>query len=278
VRLIIYSSIGLLIATSYYVPQLHGFFAENPEFDGYRMIAINVALARLLIEAIVGRVRWKKIEAQLHGAVGAQQDLAALRAEEQSAKKTGAEAVAGLKLSVNAAERLTAELTAELAAVKAAHEKLQMGFSDLSHKHREMEAMPATQAGSTTGDEAINLLSLLQQRGRFIDFVMEDITSVPDQQVGAAARVVQQGCSRVLKDLFNIKPVNDQGEGHRIVIADDADMSNFRLVGRVKDEPPYEGTLLHRGWQTDKIDMPRISGRPKMAGPRLISPAEIELT
>jgi hypothetical protein len=274
VRLIIYSFVGLLIATSYYVPQLQGTFAENPDFDSYRIIAINVILARLLIEGIVGRVRWKKVEAQLQSSLGAQQDVAALHAEEELAKKHAGEALTKLKISEARAD----EVSAELAAAKSENEKLRMGFDDLVHKQRELETRPNSQSAAITGDEAINLLSLLQQKGRFVDFVMEDITSVSDQQVGAAARVVHQGCSRVLNDLFNIKPVKDSNEGLKIRIPDDADMSDFRLVGRVKDEPPYEGTLLHRGWQTDKIDMPRISAHRKVAGPRVIAPAEIELT
>lgn len=52
----------------------------------------------------------------------------------------------------------------------------------------------------------IQFLSRLQEKGRLIDFVMDDMTPYGDEQVGAAARIVHQGCQEVLGDFFSISP------------------------------------------------------------------------
>ena len=42
-------------------------------------------------------------------------------------------------------------------------------------------------------DAALQLLALLQQDARFIDFIQEDLSSFSDADIGAAARVVHEG-------------------------------------------------------------------------------------
>ena len=68
----------------------------------------------------------------------------------------------------------------------------------------------AAQAGG-----ALVLLSQLQDKGRFVDFLMEDITAYNDAQVAAASRVVHQGCSAVIKEYLAISPVHEGKEGDR---------------------------------------------------------------
>ena len=46
---------------------------------------------------------------------------------------------------------------------------------------------------------------MLQEKGRLVDFLMDDINAYSDAQVGAAARVVHAGCRGVLQDHFAIK-------------------------------------------------------------------------
>ena len=46
--------------------------------------------------------------------------------------------------------------------------------------------------------EVVNFLAILQERGRFVDFLMDDITAYSDAQVGAAGRVLHEGCKAVL--------------------------------------------------------------------------------
>ncbi|MFY9991796.1 MAG: DUF2760 domain-containing protein, partial [Rhodoplanes sp.] len=41
--------------------------------------------------------------------------------------------------------------------------------------------------------EVVNFLAILQERGRFVDFLMDDITPYSDAQVGAAGRVLHEG-------------------------------------------------------------------------------------
>ncbi len=273
-RLIVYSLIALLVTITYHIPQLHVFFLNYGDFDGYRTIILTVILARLLIEAVVQRTRTKKWDNQLHEALEAQRHLTLSLTEQQNARQEAVRAGEQLQQRLLEQEVISSELIAardEAAALRTA-------FADQVQKFTALEAESRQSNGSHGGDDAINLLSLLQQKGRFVDFVMEDITSVPDAQVGAAARVVHQGCGRVLADLFSIKPVRDVREGQGVVIADGADMDDYRLVGRVKDEPPYEGKLIHRGWQTDRVDLPKISSQRKQAGRRVIAPAEIELS
>lgn len=124
--------------------------------------------------------------------------------------------------------------------------------------------------------EAVNLLALLQQKGRFLDFVMDDVTRFPDAQIGAAARVVHQGCSSVVREYFEIKPVHDGAEGAPLTLAKDYDSHRYRLIGRVTGEPPFKGRVLHRGWLTAAVKLPeRIDPR---AGGNVIAPAEVELS
>jgi len=69
---------------------------------------------------------------------------------------------------------------------------------------RPVAAAPlANQADS----EVVNFLAILQDRGRFVDFLMDDITAYSDAQVGAAGRVLHEGCKAVLLEHFGIRPM-----------------------------------------------------------------------
>lgn len=59
-----------------------------------------------------------------------------------------------------------------------------------------------------TPDAALQLLSLLQKEARFIDFIKEDVSAFADADIGAAARVVHQGCSKVINEHFKLAPVS----------------------------------------------------------------------
>jgi hypothetical protein len=59
-------------------------------------------------------------------------------------------------------------------------------------------------------DGALQLLGLLQREARFIDFIQEDVAAYADADIGAAARVVHEGCRKVLRDNFSIEPVRDE--------------------------------------------------------------------
>ncbi len=51
----------------------------------------------------------------------------------------------------------------------------------------------------TLPDSALQLLTLLQQEGRFVDFLEENVTAYSDADIGGAARVVHEGCRKVIR-------------------------------------------------------------------------------
>src|SRR5439155_1138096 len=51
---------------------------------------------------------------------------------------------------------------------------------------REPVAPPPPPPAEPAGAEALGLLGLLQEEGRFVDFVTEDLAPYPDEQIGAA--------------------------------------------------------------------------------------------
>lgn len=127
------------------------------------------------------------------------------------------------------------------------------------------------------GEPALMLLSLLQEKGRFLDFVMEDITAHTDEQVSAATRVVHQGCAEVVRDAFNPRPVCEEKQSGSITLEEGFSAEEYRIVGNVRGEPPFKGTLLHKGWRAQKVKLPRRT-RP-LAEPQspVIVPAEVEI-
>jgi len=138
-------------------------------------------------------------------------------------------------------------------------------------------APPPSEAGETRRQaEALSLLGVFQSKGRLIDFLMDDIGSYSDAQVGAAARVVQQGCKAALEEHFTIVPVASEKEGSAVTVPEGAPADAYRLVGKVSGEPPYRGALAHKGWRATSVKLPRVI---QAEGDRLpvIAPAQVEL-
>ncbi len=121
----------------------------------------------------------------------------------------------------------------------------------------------------------MNFVSTLQEKGRLIDFFMDDITPYADQQVGAAARVVHQGCGAALREQLQIKPVHQAAEGSSVTLEPGYETREWRLVGKVTGQPPYRGALLHRGWKVERFNLARCvaSEGDKV----VIAPAELEI-
>jgi hypothetical protein len=124
--------------------------------------------------------------------------------------------------------------------------------------------------------EVVNFLAILQERGRFVDFLMDDITPYSDAQVGAAGRVLHEGCKAVLLEHFGIRPMREEGEGSKITIPTGYAPDDYRLVGRITGEAPFAGTLVHHGWRVEWVKLPRLL---RASADRLpaIAPAEVEL-
>ncbi|MDQ2696894.1 MAG: DUF2760 domain-containing protein [Pseudomonadota bacterium] len=126
----------------------------------------------------------------------------------------------------------------------------------------------------TAPESALQLLGLLQQEGRFIDFLQEDVAGYSDAEIGAAARVVHDGCRRALAGHLTLAPVRDEPENARITLAEGFDASAVRLMGNVVGRPPFTGTLVHRGWRVTEVKLPRIADGHNV---RVLAPAEVEL-
>ena len=122
---------------------------------------------------------------------------------------------------------------------------------------------------------ALQLLSMLQREGRLIDFLQEDVAAFPDADVGAAARIVHEGCRKVVRQYLALEPVLPQVEGDRVDVPAGFDAHRIRLTGNVAGQPPYIGALKHHGWVTTAVKFPSTS--PAL-DPRVLAPAEVELT
>ena len=108
--------------------------------------------------------------------------------------------------------------------------------------------------------EVVSFLALMQEKGRLVDFLMDDVTGFNDAEVGAAARVVHQGCQSVLNSHLSVEPISQEAEGTRVSLPDGYDAADFRLLGNVAGEPPYEGALVHKGWRVTSVTLPQTVG------------------
>ncbi|RKE36111.1 uncharacterized protein DUF2760 [Paraburkholderia sp. BL23I1N1] len=133
---------------------------------------------------------------------------------------------------------------------------------------------PAPTLKEASPDAALQLLGLLQRDARFIDFVEEDIKGYSDADIGAAARLVHDGCRATLREHFTIRPVRDEAEGSRVTLAEGFDATSVRLTGNVVGKAPFNGSISHRGWRVDEVRLPKLTGSHNA---RVIAPAEVEL-
>ncbi|SDQ57669.1 protein of unknown function [Paraburkholderia fungorum] len=133
---------------------------------------------------------------------------------------------------------------------------------------------PAPVLKEATPDAALQLLGLLQRDARFIDFVEEDIKNYSDADIGAAARLVHEGCRATLREHFTIRPVRDEAEGSRVTLPEGFDASSVRLTGNVVGKAPFSGSISHRGWRVDDVRLPKLTDSHNA---KVIAPAEVEL-
>jgi hypothetical protein len=124
-----------------------------------------------------------------------------------------------------------------------------------------------------TPDAALQLLGLLQKEARFLDFIQENVAAFSDAEVGIAARVVHEGCSKVLKEHFSLDTVFHEPEGSKITLEQGFDATKVRLIGNIVS-PPFTGRLIHKGWQVTQISLPKLTAEHD---PKSIAPGEVEL-
>ncbi len=126
----------------------------------------------------------------------------------------------------------------------------------------------------TAPESALQLLSLLQQEGRFVDFLEENVSTYSDAEIGGAARVVHEGCRKALRAHLSVQPVRTEPEGSRLTLQTGFDPASVRLTGNVVGQPPFTGTLMHRGWQVVDVQLPKLAEGHDV---RILAPAEVEL-
>ncbi|NOY90020.1 MAG: DUF2760 domain-containing protein [Deltaproteobacteria bacterium] len=123
-------------------------------------------------------------------------------------------------------------------------------------------------------EAALQLLAALQRKGRFLDFLEEDVSAFSDAEIGAAARVVHEGAKRAIDEIFEVAPIRSEEEGAEILLEADYDAQAVRVVGDVRGDPPFRGSLSHAGWRVLETHLPKLA---EGHDARVIAPAEVEL-
>ena len=125
-------------------------------------------------------------------------------------------------------------------------------------------------------DGALQLLQILQRDSRLIDFLMEDITSYSDEQVGAAVRALHADCRTSLSRHVTLAPVLDAVEGtfQKLDATKAPDPGRIKLIGNVPANGKVPGgTLRHRGWMVSSVNLPPLGKQDAS----VVAPAEIEV-
>ena len=120
----------------------------------------------------------------------------------------------------------------------------------------------------------LRLLALFQREGRLLDFLQEDIDGYDDAQIGAAVRAIHKGCRKVLGEYLTLQSIRSEPEGATVEVPAGFDPGAIRLIGNVRGEPPFKGSLKHHGWQVADV---RLSPVPAGQNPLIVAPAEVEV-
>lgn len=134
-------------------------------------------------------------------------------------------------------------------------------------------AAPAAAPAAKTSDGALQILGILQRDSRLLDFLMEDLASYSDDQIGAAVRELHDQCRDAVARYVTLQPVIDGVEG-TFTQAPSKDPNVVKFVGNVPATPPAGGILRHKGWRAAKVDLPVIAARQDAT---ILAPAEIEI-
>ena len=71
-----------------------------------------------------------------------------------------------------------------------------------------------------------------------------------------------------------IREVRSEPEEARVTLEEGFAAQGVRVTGNVHGEPPFTGTLRHRGWRAAEIRLPQLAEGHDVA---VIAPAEVEL-
>ncbi|MDD5206396.1 MAG: DUF2760 domain-containing protein [Desulfobacterales bacterium] len=225
----------------------------------------------------------------LYAFQGISQYMAPLSAEAQKLPKEASDLIAGLDTFIRQTRHLLIPSVFGFGAIAALILWSLIQFSGrraikqasiLPAAGEKIEEPKKRQAGAEafslpSPSPAVQMLSILERQGRFIDFLQEDLGMYSDEQVGAAVRNVHQGCKEALSQHVELKPVLEQEEGARITIQPGFDLHSIRLSGNVAGDPPFKGVLRHHGWRVVRVDLPRqVRDQEK---DWVLMPAEVEV-
>jgi hypothetical protein len=150
---------------------------------------------------------------------------------------------------------------------------------DIAFQFGFTKAKPAptvTQEQRKVSDGALQVLHLLQRDSRLIDFLMEEVTSYTDDQIGAAVRTLHTESKASLARHFMLNPVIDGIEGtyQKIDSSKIPDPNRIKLIGNVPANGKVGGgTLRHRGWMASSVNLPPLGKQD----PTILAPAELEV-
>jgi hypothetical protein len=137
----------------------------------------------------------------------------------------------------------------------------------------EQAVVEGRSSAETETQAALQLLGLLQREGRLVDFLQQDVGSFSDAEIGAAARVVHEGCRRALRAHASVSSVRQEAEGAKVTVLP-TEVAEVKLLGNVSGSAPYRGVLRHRGWRIESLKLPILVGAQDL---RVVAPAEVEL-
>ncbi len=147
--------------------------------------------------------------------------------------------------------------------------------SDVAKAFGYSKVVPIKQAPAPQtepADGAVQILAILQRDARLIDFLMEDVSTFSDEQVGAAVRDVQEQSRQSLLRYLRLQPLIDGVEG-TFTKTQGMDSTAVKFIGNVPASGKADGgTLRHKGWRAEGVNLPKLSGPGNV-----LAPAEIEI-
>jgi hypothetical protein len=152
-----------------------------------------------------------------------------------------------------------------------------MGDTTLADRVRALlEPVPAeeTKKPARLSPEPLRLMALLQRDGRLLDFLLENMEGIANEDVGAGVREVHRKSQAVIKEHLVLEPVLPQSEGETVEVPANFDPSAIRLTGNVTGQPPFRGVLQHHGWRVKNYTLPTP---PEGQDQFVLAPAEVEL-
>lgn len=160
------------------------------------------------------------------------------------------------------------------------HKKYTSQIKEQNHKINELlKNLEESNSQSSKIPSAVQLLSVLQKQGRLIDFLMEDIGEVEDEQVASAARVVHSGCQDVLHKYFSILPIRNESEGQGLQVFEEEVDKSIELQGDCDPKQKSTAILLHKGWKNENVQLPTLTKEKQklLIDNQILYPAQAEI-